>query len=163
MFKKILINTFSNYVFKGVLVLLNLIAIPLLISEVGQEGFGIIIFASTLCNYFNILDFGLADGVIKFVSQFNGQRNYKSLSATINTSLCIFSFIGIIVCGSVFILVKLNILQNFNISNINLLAAKNTFYIAGLITLFAWPQFVINAAFKGLQNFSTLNLLLGSG
>lgn len=163
MFKKIVINTFSNYVFKGVLVLLNLIAIPLLISEVGQEGFGIIIFASTLCNYFNILDFGLADGVIKFVSQFNGQRNYKSLSATINTSLCIFSFIGIIVCGSVFILVKLNILQNFNISNINLLAAKNTFYIAGLITLFAWPQFVINAAFKGLQNFSTLNLLLGSG
>ena len=93
MFKKIVINTFSNYVFKGVLVLLNLIAIPLLISEVGQEGFGIIIFASTLCNYFNILDFGLADGVIKFVSQFNGQRNYKRLSATINTSLCIFSLL----------------------------------------------------------------------
>ena len=45
--KKILTNTFSNYMFKGMLLVLNIIAIPVFINDLGAGNYGVLVLTHT--------------------------------------------------------------------------------------------------------------------
>jgi len=92
MLKKIISNTIANYLLKAVQLFLNLLAIPILISNLGEEGFGLILFASIVVGYFNILELGITDGVTKYVSQYLETKEYNKVQSVINTSLIFFVY-----------------------------------------------------------------------
>lgn len=163
MLKKIISNTFSNYVLKLVQILLNLIAIPVLINNVGSEGFGIILFANVLVGYFSVLDLGISQGLTKFVAEYTAKHNLERVKSIINTSLFFYFFIGLIVLSSVVLIVLFDGLKLFNISEENYDVAKNIFMLAGVLALFAWPKIALEGAFRGIQKFSVLNLTIGIG
>lgn len=163
MLKKIITNTFSNYTLKFVQILLNLIAIPVLIKNVGAEGFGIILFANVLVGYFSILDLGISQGLTKFVAEYRAKKNFEMLKSIINTSLFFYFFIGLFVAFSITLIVLFDGLELFNISEDSYHVAKNIFLLAGVLALFAWPKIAMEGAFRGIQKFSILNLTIGIG
>ena len=81
MLKKIITNTIANYLLKAIQLFLNLLAIPILINNLGEEGFGIILFASIVVGYFNILELGITDGVTKYVSQYLESKEYHKIQS----------------------------------------------------------------------------------
>lgn len=163
MLKKIISNTFSNYVLKIVQILLNLIAIPVLINSVGSEGFGIILFANVLVGYFSILDLGISQGLTKFVAEYTAKNSINTVKSIINTSLFFYFLIGLIVFFGVAVIVFFDGLTLFNISEDNYNIAKNIFLLAGVLALFSWPKIAMEGAFRGIQKFTVLNLTIGVG
>ena len=91
MLHKIIYNTLASYILKAVQLILSLAFIPIFISELGQEGFGLITFANVLIGYFFIFDLGITTGVTKYVSQFLAEKKIKKVSQVINTTIFLFS------------------------------------------------------------------------
>ena len=90
MIKKIAINTLANYSLKAIQLLLNLLAIPILVNSLGEEGFGIILFAGMAVGYFNFLELGISSGVTKFIAQYSALNDSEKLQKILNTSLNFF-------------------------------------------------------------------------
>jgi len=88
MLRKILINTLSNYVLKGILIILNIIAIPIFINELGAGFYGVIVLAGTLLANFIVFDLGFVAGVTKYVASFKAINDQNSIIIpNFNTSI----------------------------------------------------------------------------
>ncbi|TYO98360.1 O-antigen/teichoic acid export membrane protein [Geothermobacter ehrlichii] len=163
MLKKIITNTFSNYLLRLINILLNLIAIPVLIGTVGEEAFGLLILANLVVGYFHAFDFGLPAAITKYVAEFSAKQDEEKVNQVINSSLFVFTVAGFVVCSLIFLFVGFDGLSLLNISQSHYASAKNLFYIAGVFAIIAWPRLVLEGAFRGLQNFQKLNFTLGCG
>ena len=109
--KKILINTFSNYVFKGSLIILNIIAIPIFINEVGSGNYGLLILASTFLANFFVFDLGILAGVTKFVATYKAKEDQASINKVISTTLFISICFGVLICLVIFTLINLGLFE----------------------------------------------------
>jgi len=161
--KKIIINTISNYVLRAIQILLNFFAIPIIVSSLGQESFGLIMLANVIVGYFFLFDLGLPDGVIKYISEYLAKKDYQKVREIINTSLMLFLFLGIFICLLVSSFVLSGGLNLFNISVDNIGSARNTLFIAAGLSIFYWPRLVLEAIFKGIQKYHKLNLTIAVG
>ena len=163
MIKKIISNTIANYLLKAIQLFLNLLAIPILITNLGEDGFGIILFASIVVGYFNILELGITDGVTKYVSQYLESKDYNKIQSIINTSLTFFIGIGFLVSLTLVTWVLLGGVSWLKL-DVNLsVNSEKIFLFASVIALISWPQLLLKGIFKGIQDFVTLNILLGIG
>ena len=163
MIRKIITNTLASYALKLVQLILYTVSVPIIIRGVGNEGFGLIVFASTLIGYFNILDLGISQGVTKYVSQYMASGNTSQVNKIINTSLGLFIAIGLFVCGLIIFGIEYEILKYFNISDDNYDEARQLFIVAAFMAVFSWPRLVIEGTFRGIQDFVSLNLTIGTG
>lgn len=161
--KQIFNNTLSNYLLKALQITLNLIAIPILIQNMGSEGFGIILFAGVLVGYFSILEMGVAQAVTKYIAEYTAKQEHIKLCGILNTSIFFYGLLGFVVCIGTAVFVVFDGLDFFEISEANGAAAKNIFLLAGFIALFSWPKIAIEAAFRGLQKFPILNFTVATG
>jgi len=163
MLKKIISNTIANYLLKAIQLFLNLLAIPILINNLGEEGFGIILFASIVVGYFNVLELGITDGVTKYVSQYLESKEYNKIQSIINTSLIFFIGIGFLVSMTLIIWVLSGGISWLNLDPDLSVSSDKIFLFASVIALISWPQLLLKGIFKGIQDFVTLNILLGIG
>ncbi len=161
--KKIIINTFSNYLLRFLQIILSLIAIPVIINNVGKEAFGLIALANSILGYFVLIDIGIPTGVTKYVAEFMAKKDHVKVSKIINTSFSLFIGIGSFVSLSTILFVYFGGLGMFNISPGKINSAKNLLFIAAVFALFSWPRKVLEGAFQGLQQFHKVNLVLGLG
>jgi len=163
MLKKVIINTISNYGLKGVQLLLNLLAIPILIERFGEEGFGIILFAGVVVGYFNVLELGFSAGVTKYVAQYMVLKDFDKLQKIINTSLNFFIRIGLVVAVFIISWSLSGGIHWLDVDKTQLENYKIVFILAGFIALTSWPQMLLKSVFSGLQDFVFLNITLAVG
>jgi O-antigen/teichoic acid export membrane protein len=163
MSKKIFVNIFSNYTLRAVNILLNLVAIPVLVKTVGQEAFGLLILANLTVGYFHAFDFGLPSAVTKYVAEFQSKKDPEKVNEIINSSLGLFLLIGLVVAIILLVFVFLGGLKMLKISPENFDQAKILFYTASLFALVSWPRLVLEGAFRGIQQYHKLNLVIGVG
>ena len=135
--KKILINTFSNYVFKGSLIILNIIAIPIFINEVGSGNYGVLILASTFLANFFVFDLGILAGVTKFVATFKAKGDQVNINKVISTTLFISICFGVLICLTIFSLINLGLFEYLKGKSEFMEDAKTIFLIAGLLSIIA--------------------------
>ena len=163
MLKRIFSNTISAYSLKVVQLLLNLIAIPIFIKYLGAEGFALITFANVFVGYFYILDFGLTNGVTKYIAQYLATKDYNKVNQVINSTLFVFFILGSFIFLFIYSIVSLGLINYFDVSDNLKHESISVFIIAGLISLVSWPKMILESVYKGLQDFTTLNFLLGIG
>lgn len=163
MLSRILKNTSANYALKILQMGLSIASVPILVSSIGTEGYGLIILAGTVLGYFMFFDLGLSSGVTKYVAQYHSKKDYDALAKVISTSLALFLFIGVMVGLVLYGLVELGLLRLFSISKTIEPQAEQVFTLAAIFSLFAWPQLVFQGVMTGLQDFVSLNLVKGIG
>ena len=90
----------------GATILVNLAAIPLLIRYLGVEGYGIYLLLTGLFGYFGLLDFGLSEGVVKYVAHHIELGNHDSVTESMNAALLVQVIGGL---AGIFILCTFNL------------------------------------------------------
>ena len=76
--------------------LVALATVPLLISGLGLEGFGIITLITSVVGYFGILDFNLSAGTLKYLAQFHAQKDEKRFAETFWFGALFYGLLGMI-------------------------------------------------------------------
>lgn len=163
MLERIIINTLSNYILKGILIVLNIIAIPIFINEIGAGFYGVIVLAGTLLANFIVFDLGFVAGVTKYVAQFKAVGDQDNINKVISTTLFLSICFGLFLCLALFTSVNLGLLELLKGRSEFMMESKNIFMIAGVLSIIAWPAKILEGALQGLQKFVLLNFYKGIG
>lgn len=152
---RLLKNSLFNSCAWGATLIINLVAIPIIVRYLGVEGYGIYALLTGLFGYFGLLDFGLTDGVIKYVAHYLQLRDYDSLKRSINAALLVQFFVGGIGVLALWafdsqIVHLLRIPASlFRAASIGLCVSAAGFFFKMLLNTY-------NATLKGLQRFDVL-------
>jgi len=157
--QKITKNTIFNIIGRiwGVLAILFLI--PYIIRYVGTKGYGIWAIAGALVSYFGLLDFGLSEAFVKYISEFYAKKDYMKINKII-TSGFIFYFITGVTVMSLFPFFIPFLIKCFHIPT-------DLYQEAWLVFLISFFTFVISyilSCFRviqiGLQRMDITNKIL---
>ena len=94
--------------------LLNFIAMPFIVRKMGLDVFGVYALITATMGYLSILDLGIGQAIVKFVSEYQSQRLYEKVIETINnavTLLLIMGFLG----GAIIVLFSGSFSSFFNV------------------------------------------------
>lgn len=83
----------SSEFFAGAVI--GLILMPFIIRSLGDKMYGLWIFVGSFIGYYGLMDFGLNSAVQRYISRSVGKKDYHEANKVVNTSLMIFSLIGI--------------------------------------------------------------------
>lgn len=111
-----------------VTVLLSIISTPYFVSKLTLEGYGVYVLLTGLVGYYNLLDLGLGQAVVKFVAEYSAKGERTELNRSINAALTVQIILGLI--GSVVGIV-------FADPFLNLLNVPSALHQAGLTGLYA--------------------------
>jgi O-antigen/teichoic acid export membrane protein len=93
--KKIIVkNIFSNWINFAVNVLISLFLAPFIVHSLGNTYYGIWVILMQFTGYLFIMDFGIRESIIRYVSKFEAKRNSAELNEILSTSIILYSGIG---------------------------------------------------------------------
>jgi O-antigen/teichoic acid export membrane protein len=77
--------------------LIGFVMMPFLVGHLGDHDYGIWTIATSLVGSYYLLDFGLADSVMRFAAVSIGTNDYDKLSRVVSTSLVVYCLLAVLV------------------------------------------------------------------
>nr|MBN2278874.1 oligosaccharide flippase family protein [candidate division Zixibacteria bacterium] len=97
-------NISTSWASLGVRAILVFLVNPYIIHTLGNDRYGVWVLAVSIINYMTILDLGLKQALIRFISKFLGLGEYDKINALLNTGFIIYSLVSLAVIGLTLIL-----------------------------------------------------------
>jgi O-antigen/teichoic acid export membrane protein len=130
-----------------------MVATPYFVFKLSAEGYGVYALLTGLLGYYGLLDFGLGQGVTKYVAEFSAANDQGAVNRSINAALSVQSVVGLI-GSALFILLAEQVLRLLKIPE-NLLAVSRVgLYVSACGFFFTMIAGTLNAALTGLQLFN---------
>lgn len=152
-------NTLFNLVGYLAPLAVALFAIPLLISGLGTDRFGILTLAWVLIGYLSLLDFGLGRALTQLVADRLGQGRTGDIKPLIGTALAVMILIGVLIAAAASLPLHWVVGDLLRIPSNLIGEAMSAFYLV----LFSVPLVVASVAFRGIldahQRFDLTNLV----
>jgi O-antigen/teichoic acid export membrane protein len=143
-------------------VLVVMLATPFIVSKLGSDGYGVYALLTGLVGYYGLLDFGLGQGVTKYVAQFEAMGDRDGVYRSINAALWVQAIAGF--AGSALVVAFAGpILQVFDIPPPLLAPSKTGLYITACGFFFTMLSGTFSSALMGLQKYTLIgktNVLL---
>jgi len=84
-------------------IVVSFFLVPFLVHALGDRQHGFWVLIGRFMGYYGVLDLGLSSAVSRFVSRAWGQNDFEEINYIFNTSLALFSLIGIVALGLSFL------------------------------------------------------------
>jgi O-antigen/teichoic acid export membrane protein len=91
---KLLQNSFFNGVGWLGGTLLNFIALPFIVKKMGLDVFGVYALIIAIMGYLGVMDLGIGQSIVKFVSEYHSQKYSSKVVETINNSITLLFISG---------------------------------------------------------------------
>ena len=142
---------------------LSFVSVPVFLSAIGAEGYGVLLLVSTIMGYFQVLNGGVPAGTVKYVAEYHAKGDTKTINEVISSSVVFYLVAGIFVAGGVTLFTTLGGIQLFNISLDKQQEATHLLYVAAGLTVISWPLNTLSQSLAGLQRYPEKNLAEGLG
>ena len=126
---------------------------PFIVKHVGKEIYGVYLIVMTVTGYLGILDLGVMSALTKYVSEYNGKGDMRTMSKIIDASFSFYVLIGVIIALLLFIC-SMYFSQVFKIEEQNIEVIKQLFRYAALSALLVWPLNTFRGTMQGLNLWS---------
>lgn len=152
-------NAYINLIGQVLPILVAILAIPLLIKDMGQDRFGVLALAWSVMGYFGLFDFGLSRATTKFVAEHQARGEPDVIPGLVWSST--FSHAGLGLLGGAILALLTPWLTGsvLNIPSELLGEAMTSFYLLAVSV----PLVVTTAALRGVleavQRFDLINLV----
>lgn len=156
MLYKIIKGTSAVFLNSFFTILLGLLLVPIILSSVGQEKYGLIvliIFLSVRSGILGIFTFGIQQATTKFVAEYYANKEYSKITTLLASSIIFYSFISTILICILFFAKEWLFLDVFNVSSqlLNDYLKAFNFFLASI--LFQFISLVFLGYFEGLHQF----------
>ena len=102
--KQVAINTLSGYFRLFVSFAVIFFLTPFIIGKIGKDGYGLWSLIFSILSFFELLDFGFASAVIKYVAETKAKKEFQRRNKIITTALFVYFILSLIGLLGVFIL-----------------------------------------------------------
>lgn len=156
--KKLLINIFSNWTNLVLLILLAFYVSPILVHRLGNDQYGLWTIIVSITGYFTLLDFGVNNAIVRFISKYAAQKETHKANEIYNTAFAFFGMVSLVVVALSLLLgiffARWHSLEGFRPAYVYLV-----FLISGLDVGANLIFGVFAATLNGLQEFFKMNLV----
>lgn len=153
-------NLIANYVGRGWVMAINLIATPLIIKLMGIESYGLIGFYTTLYGLINLLDFGISPTINRELAQYSVDETKRGRGRDLVHTLEIgYWVIGVLLGIGVYFgapIIAQNWLQS---SKLSIDTLVHSIRLMGFLIVLEWPITFYQGALLGLQKHVRLNVI----
>lgn len=171
MIKKVVLNIvekkkssklFKNLIYNGIGwfsgIILNFIATPYIVSKMGLNAYGMYALVTAIISYLSIMDLGIGQSIVKFVSEYNSSNNTKRLVDTINNAVSVLILAGVI---GAFLIVIFNqsFLNFFKVMPSLMNDTKKALFFSAIIFVLTLTISGISSVLNGLQRFDITSKL----
>lgn len=87
-------NSLANFLGAAIPAVANLIAVPLLVHNLGVEDYGLLTLVLALVGYFALLDINATQGSVRFIAEYDAAGRSEQANEVISFSLTIYLIIG---------------------------------------------------------------------
>lgn len=149
------IGAILSYVNILVTLIIGLVYTPVMIRLLGQSEYGLYALIGSIAAYFSVLDLGLGNSIVRYISRNRVNKKKELESKLIGTFLLLFSFISIVtLVVGIFVYINLDSIfsNNLTIDELN----KGKFMILILTVNFAlsFPLSVFSSILVAYERFS---------
>ena len=152
-------NTILNLAGQLIPGIIGLVSIPLLITHIGKDRFGLLSLVWTVISYFTLFDLGLDQALVKLVAEKIGDRAEEEIPGIFWNALLILTVMSVIGSMILFALTPFLVRSVFKIPDLLQDEAIRSFYCLSLSLILI----TLTASFRGVlearQRFGFANLL----
>jgi len=154
-------NTIVGWFEMVVLLASGLVIPPLLLANLGKEGYGVWLLVGQVMAYLPILDLGVSGSVGRFVAKYSARKDYEGLSRVISSSVFLFlvSSILVVVATSV---IWPNFSKFFHLSQEYFNIGRWLILLTGLGVAIDFPLRIGQGILQGMHRFDLMYLLRAS-
>lgn len=156
--RHVFINSLSNYIGRVVNMGAWIVLTPFILSQLGDQKYGLWVLVGSVVSYGFLLDFGIAGAVTKYTAEFRAKRESDEAHSLIATVLWLYTGLGLFI-----ILVSLIIAPLFpiifNIPEADRDMAIWLVMLSGISVGITIPCTTTTAVLRGLQRFDLINLI----
>lgn len=134
----------------AVTIVISFFLFPFIVRHVGKEVYGVYLVVMTVTGYFGLLDLGVMSALTKYVSEYNGKGDMKTINKIINASFSFYILIGVVIAFLMFIC-SLYFHHFFKIDTSNIKITNQLFIVACISALFVWPLNTFHGTIQGLN------------
>ena len=149
-------NSIWNMADAVILPFIMLLITPYFIKKLGTNQYGIWMIVNSIIASIGIVNVGVGDAAIKFISKYRALENQKEINRIINTgfSLVVVLAILIILIGSAisFLAARINL---FNLSGANITLASASIQLGSIVFAFKQVEQLLLSIFKGYERYDT--------
>lgn len=158
--KNILANTGWNFLGLVLPLLAAVLAIPVLIANIGTERFGVLSLIWVVIGYFSLFDLGLGRAVTKLLSELEIQHSLDRIQSLCVTSLCIAGIAGIAGCVLVLLMFEIGGFARYLQDELQPEIQVAIYWVGFCIPVTVCTA-VLKGILEGLLRFRVLNLIRG--
>lgn len=133
--------------------ILMLLATPFLVARLGLQDYGIWMLANAFVGSVGVLNLGLGDATIKYVSTYRAKMDQVGVARVVRSTLTIYVMLGGLVAAVVFFTSPLLVRRVFNIDPQHQMMAIRAFQIAGAGLVVRSIDSVFTAALRGYERY----------
>jgi O-antigen/teichoic acid export membrane protein len=162
---KLAINAVFNFIGAATPALANLIAVPILVKNLGDANYGLLTLVLALVGYFSLLDISATQGTTRFIAEYDSLNEYKKTNQVISFGLGIYLIIGLIGMSLIYLSAPLLIKHVFDIPAASYSTALTTLQLAAVSFLFAQLQSYLSSIPQAMQRWgisSSIESFFGS-
>lgn len=89
-------NIFSGLLLQGLLIALGLLAVPFIVRGLGNDRYALLSLSVTLIGYFSLMDFGLGQGMVRYLSEYTGRADDAAKQEVISSGILVFPILGVV-------------------------------------------------------------------
>jgi len=145
----------GNYILS---VAVSFFMMPFIIYHLGDVRYGIWVLVISLTGYLGLLDLGIGGSVIKYVAQFESQKDQKRMNSMSSSVFYLYSGIAIVII-LISICIATYALQYFRIPDEYLAVAKYVAIITGMNIALSFPFGFYGGYLRGIQRYDLIALL----
>jgi O-antigen/teichoic acid export membrane protein len=155
-------NSLYNFVTQILVSVVAFASIPAIVQGLGEEVFGILSIIWMVVGYFSVLDLGVGQASVKFLSEQIARSEYEEANSTIWVSVLVGAIVGGILSLLVLLLIPFLLGQFVTIPPALLAETHRSFYWIALAIPFVMLQGAFRAVPMAVQRFDLFNLMLGA-
>ena len=129
---------------------------PFVVHSLGNAYYGIWVIMMQFTGYLYLLDFGIRESVIRYVSKLNATQDFEELDEVLNSSVFLYSTIGLL-AFIVSVALAASFGSIFNVTADILPTARIVVVISGLTIAISLAFNVYTGVLMGLQRFDIFN------
>jgi O-antigen/teichoic acid export membrane protein len=155
--RELIKNVGSGWFSLGVSILVGIFLSPFILHRLGPTAYGAWVLVFSVTGYYGLFDLGVRSSIIRYVSTYMATNDLEGVSRLVNTSLAVYSTIGVIALVTTLVLSDF-LGYLFRMPPNFLPTARVLFLMVGAATAVGFPAGVFGGILEGLNRFYFVNV-----
>jgi O-antigen/teichoic acid export membrane protein len=152
-------GTVTRYLVLALNVGVGVVLMPFTVGHLGQTEYGLWMLVASLTTYFQLLDLGYGNGVVRHLVEADRRGDTEEVNRIASTFVCVYSVIAVVACIAIGVMARVVVPRFPRLTPAQVSVAQVLLVILGARVAIGFPLTVFGAVTNARQGFVLNNLV----